>query len=83
MGTGIGEYCKRCGEQLNYDDGFENGFCNRCYHIAEFESERESFPVGFTKEELERILKRVNEYDKDSYEDELDREIVEKIEGII
>jgi len=37
MGTGIGEYCKRCGEQLNYDDGFENGFCSRCLCIEGFE----------------------------------------------
>jgi predicted HD phosphohydrolase len=41
MGTGIGKYCKRCGEQLNYDDGFEEGFCNRCYHIVKQEEWRE------------------------------------------
>lgn len=23
MGTGIGKYCDRCAEQLNYDDSFE------------------------------------------------------------
>ena len=40
MGTGIGKYCKRCGEQLNYDDGFEDGFCNRCYHIVKFENRK-------------------------------------------
>ena len=37
----------------------------------------------FTKEELKRISKRVNEYDKDSYEDELDCEIVEKIDNLL
>ena len=32
MGTGIGENCKVCGEQLNYDDGFdsEKKICNSC-----------------------------------------------------
>jgi len=55
MGTGIGEYCKRCGEQLNYDDGFEDGFCNRCYHIAKFEAKNVS-ERAFTREELELIL---------------------------
>jgi len=52
MGTGIGEYCKRCGEQLNYDDGFEDGFCNRCYHIAKFETKKMS-EKAFSKEEDE------------------------------
>jgi len=54
MGTGIGEYCKRCGEQLNYDDGFEDGFCNRCYHIAKFEAKNVS-ERAFTREELETL----------------------------
>jgi len=65
MGTGIGEYCKRCGEQLNYDDGFEDGFCNRCYHIAKFEAKNVS-ERAFTREELELILDsiktKINEY---------------------
>lgn len=39
MGTGIGKSCKRCGEQLNYDDGFDGGFCNRCSSIVKFERE--------------------------------------------
>lgn len=52
MGTGIGKYCKRCGEQLNYDDGFEDGFCNRCYHIAKFETKKMS-EKAFSKEEDE------------------------------
>jgi len=54
MGTGIGKYCKRCGEQLNYDDGFEDGFCNRCYHIAKFETKKMS-EKAFSKEELYRL----------------------------
>ena len=49
MGTGIGKYCKRCGEQLNYDDGFEDGFCNRCYHIVKFEAEKAPQRVEYEK----------------------------------
>lgn len=32
MGTGIGKYCKRCTDQLNYDDGFnyKETLCDRC-----------------------------------------------------
>jgi len=43
MGTGIGKYCKRCGEQLNYDDGFDfnEKFCNRCSSIVKFEREEQ------------------------------------------
>jgi len=40
MGTGIGKDCQRCGEQLNYDDGFnwEEELCKRCDSIVKFES---------------------------------------------
>ena len=44
MGTGIGKYCERCGDQLNYDDGFalkEDGekfdLCKRCEKICKFD----------------------------------------------
>ena len=32
MGLGIGKYCKICGEQLNYGEGFdeEKKICNPC-----------------------------------------------------
>jgi len=38
MGTGTGEYCKRCGEQLNYEDGFnrEKMLCNKCDHLVKY-----------------------------------------------
>lgn len=39
MGTGIGKQCKRCGEQLNYDDGFNGAetLCEKCDHIIRFD----------------------------------------------
>jgi CRISPR/Cas system-associated protein Cas10 (large subunit of type III CRISPR-Cas system) len=44
MGTGIGKNCERCGNQLNYDDGFElkeEGFdydlCKECASIVDFD----------------------------------------------
>lgn len=39
MGSGIGKYCKRCGEQLNYDDGFTSNekFCNKCESIIKYD----------------------------------------------
>lgn len=39
MGTGIGKYCKRCGKQLNYDDGFNYAetLCNSCQSIIKFD----------------------------------------------
>ncbi len=61
MGTGIGEYCKRCGEQLNYDDGFEDGFCNRCYHIVKFETKNVP-KKAFSEDELEIIAYSVASY---------------------
>ena len=45
MGTGIGIDCKRCGGQLNYDDGFEEGFCNRCFSIVNYEEENGSAKI--------------------------------------
>lgn len=41
MGTGIGKNCKRCAEQLNYDDGFnyEQILCKRCESIVKFDKE--------------------------------------------
>lgn len=75
MGTGVGKYCKRCGEQLNYDDGFENGFCSRCLCIEGFEKgvikgRFEALPITkkllsertFTKKELEIIDWYLQEY---------------------
>lgn len=40
MGLGIGVDCRRCGEQLNYDSGFDSQLqlCNRCASIVKFES---------------------------------------------
>ena len=40
MGTGIGVDCRRCGDQLNWDDGFDeaNHLCRRCFSIVKFES---------------------------------------------
>lgn len=76
MGTGVGKYCKRCGEQLNYDDGFENGFCSRCLCIEGFEKgvikgRFEALPITkkllsertFTKKELEIIDWYLTEYE--------------------
>ncbi len=39
MGTGIGKFCKRCGEQLNYDDGFNaiETLCDGCESIVKFD----------------------------------------------
>jgi len=78
MGTGVGKYCKRCGEQLNYDDGFENGFCSRCLCIEGFEKgvikgRFEALPITkkllsertFTKKELEILLYLVKSRDRD------------------
>jgi len=35
MGTGIGKYCQICGEQLNYDEGFnvEETLCKKCQKL--------------------------------------------------
>lgn len=47
MGTGIGKECERCGDQLNYDDGFvlkEDGhdynLCRKCFYIYEFDKKQ-------------------------------------------
>lgn len=39
MGTGIGKYCKRCGSQLNWDDGFNwaETLCKECENIVKFD----------------------------------------------
>jgi len=39
MGTGIGIDCRRCGDQLNYDDGFDDRLqlCHRCASIVKFD----------------------------------------------
>lgn len=44
MGTGIGKNCERCGNQLNYDDGFvekeygaEYDLCKQCANIVAFD----------------------------------------------
>jgi hypothetical protein len=39
MGTGIGKHCKRCGHQLNYDEGFNftETLCKECESIVEFD----------------------------------------------
>jgi len=90
MGTGIGEYCKRCGEQLNYDDGFEDGFCNRCYHIAKFETKNMS-ERAFNKEELEFLQHVLNDEETvryysnggDGYSGEYIEPILEKISKLL
>jgi len=43
MGLGIGINCKRCRDQLNYDDGFnrERELCNRCEGIVDFDKDCE------------------------------------------
>jgi len=33
MGNGIGKYCKICGEQLNWDDGFNEKICSDCQEL--------------------------------------------------
>lgn len=40
MGTGMGIDCKRCGDQLNYDSGFnsETQLCDECYNIVKFDN---------------------------------------------
>ena len=87
MGTGVGKYCKRCGEQLNYDDGFENGFCSRCLCIEGFEKgvikgRFEAPPITkkllsertFTKKELEIIDWYLTEYEtQEGVDKEADR----------
>lgn len=39
MGCGIGKDCKRCGNQLNHDDGFneDETLCNKCEKIIEYD----------------------------------------------
>jgi len=39
MGTGIGINCRRCGHQLNYDDGFDRSLqlCNECASISRYD----------------------------------------------
>ncbi len=43
MGTGIGKYCKRCGFQLNFDNGFnlEETLCRQCENIVRFDLKSE------------------------------------------
>ena len=38
MGLGIGKYCERCSNQLNYDDGFncDETLCKRCDSIVKY-----------------------------------------------
>ncbi len=40
MGTGIGINCRRCGHQLNYDDGFDRSLqlCDECASISRYDS---------------------------------------------
>ena len=39
MGTGIGKYCERCGNQLDYEDGFNYSetLCSKCEKIIKFD----------------------------------------------
>lgn len=39
MGTGIGKYCVRCGDQLDYEVGFtyNEKFCEPCEKVVKFE----------------------------------------------
>ena len=40
MGTGIGKDCRRCGEQLDYEDGFSwnETLCSKCESIVKFDN---------------------------------------------
>lgn len=64
----------------NEDDSFSQvDLINEFYEdIEQLLSER-----SFSKEELKRIRKRVNEYDKDRYEDGIDCRIVEKVDRLL
>lgn len=44
MGLGIGKNCQRCGEQLNYEDGFNywETLCNKCDCIVEYDIKNEA-----------------------------------------
>ena len=39
MGLGIGKDCKRCGNQLDFEDGFNNAetLCRKCEKIVSFD----------------------------------------------
>lgn len=39
MGTGIGKECERCGDQLDYEIGFNYAetLCKKCAKIVEFD----------------------------------------------
>jgi hypothetical protein len=60
MGTGIGKYCVRCGNQLDYADGFNNAetLCSECEHKLKIDllsnEDKERLLNG---ESLEDILK--------------------------
>lgn len=43
MGLGIGKYCHRCNNQLNYDDGFnfDETLCDECESITNYERKHE------------------------------------------
>ena len=52
MGTGIGKNCKRCGNQLTYDAGFnyQETLCNECESIVKFDlmtDEEKKDAVGY------------------------------------
>ena len=68
MGTGIGIDCKRCGHQLNYDDGFDDStqLCSECYSIVNFEGNlNKGYPIleGYSTVELIKELDRRYFYD--------------------
>ena len=70
MGTGIGINCKRCGHQLNYDDGFDNNtkLCDECHSIVKFESG--DYPKVLSDFTIDEIISELynRSYDIDSYD---------------
>lgn len=48
MGLGIGKECQRCGDQLNYEDGFNSDetLCRRCDCIVKYDENRERRACG-------------------------------------
>lgn len=71
MGTGIGKYCKMCGEQLSYDNRFANGLCGKCSRILGLDSEENNRKEA--KEELLGELMRTLQFLIDREQEKLER----------
>jgi hypothetical protein len=68
MGTGIGINCRRCGHQLNYDQGFDSrtSLCNECYSIVKFENGE--YPTSLDDFDINDLISNLfnrSEYDID------------------